>query len=587
MTRKTVHALSVVAAAAALALLAGGCTPFSGPLPGDPAPAPYFIQHLHGEGTFPVNLDLGGATRDVYLTFVNPTFSTAWGSLTVSAASQVPVEEPSAGEPSARIVPEADTTIARTAAAVAAPRRAPTPEEITEFNQDPFGSRGKSAPSLLLFERPPASPLFDAEGSSAGGTFYNIDLSSVDATCRKVVANVPIAGGGTRTLNIWVADNCWYIGGSKAALVRPEMVDAMAGQFLVDGPFNDIYDWVTGMLGAEWGAHPYPELIPANGEITILLCDIEEDDEPEGGIVGYFWSKDNFTTAYEPDSSQRVMFTIDAVMYANGDPGDTDGDGSPWDPTDYWPAEIYSTLAHEFQHMIHFYQRAVLRDAMAAGDTWINEMASQVVEDLLSSDDKLDVIGPRGVDGGDGTAGPPGNTEGRLPMFNAYNDISLADWAGSGALPSYSITYAFGAWLARNYGGAALLDRLMRCTLTGPASIEDIVSQETGRVESFPRLLQRWSAAQLLSDVTDAPPGYRYNTGGFVPSTVGGNEYRLGSIDLFNYSPLPSMYVDGYVGTSQHLSTSSALYEAAIPGTGALDWMLDMPDGVIATIVVR
>ncbi|MCX7030821.1 MAG: peptidase M30, partial [Spirochaetes bacterium] len=260
-----------------------------------------------------------------------------------------------------------------------------------------------------------------------------------------------------------------------------------------------------------------------------------------------------------------------------------------WEYTDYWPEEMYSTLAHEFQHMIHFYQRAVLRDAMADDDTWINEMASQVVEDLLA--DKMAVIGPRGVEGTIGTAGSPGNTEGRLPMFNKYNDVSLSHWIyspPSESLKCYSITYAFGAWLARNYGGAELLNRLMQCELTGPASIEDIVSQDTGRTESFSRILQRWSAAQLLSDVTDAPPGYQYNTGGFVQSSVGSNDYALGSINLFNYSPAPSMYSgSGTVGTSQHLSTSMKLYLADVPASGALDLMLDMPSGLIASVVVK
>ena len=37
----------------ALVLLAVGCTPFSGPLPGNPTPEPYFIEHLQGQGIIP------------------------------------------------------------------------------------------------------------------------------------------------------------------------------------------------------------------------------------------------------------------------------------------------------------------------------------------------------------------------------------------------------------------------------------------------------------------------------------------------------------------------------------------------------
>jgi hypothetical protein len=568
MTRMATYGMRAgsIAAAAALAMVVVGCTPFSGPLPGHPAPGAYFIQHLEGEGTFTVDVDLGGETRDVYLTFANPRPIDAWGDVTVDGSAAARADEDVPGAvPLASVLPPV--------------KRAPTPEAITAYNQNPF-ARGRSAPSLRLLESRPA-PLLDVEGSKDGNVFFNYDLTSVDATCRKVVTDVTIAGGGKRTLNIWVEDACWD--GLKATRVTQTMVDALADRFLLagGGTFDDIYDWATAMLGAEWGPTGSSDLISADDEITILLCDIANDDSPEGGIVGYFWSKDNYTADYEPHSSERIMFTIDAVMYANGD--------GAWDPTDYWPEEIYATLAHEFQHMIHFYQRGVLRGAVSARDVWINEMASQVVEDLLSSDDKLNVMGPRGVDGADGSAGSAGNTDGRLPLFNARNDRSLSDWNYD--LPSYSITYAFGAWLARNYGGAALLNRLMKCTSTGPDSIEDIVSQATGRTEHFARLLQRWGVAQLLSDATDAPPGYRYNAGGFFSSSVGGSAYRLGSINLYNYTyggqVGPYRYDRVTIRLYDPLSTSSALCSAAIPGTGALAWTLHLPAGVIASVLAR
>jgi hypothetical protein len=558
------------AAALALVLFAAGCKPFSGPLPGDPTPEPYFIQHLSGEGTFPLGLDLGNETRDVYLTFVNPNLFSASGMIDVGVG----------------VASEAAGSVAPLAQAVPAPstsRRAPTPEVITTYNQNPFGARGRPAPSLRRLEQA-APPQLDTVGSNVGGTFYNIDLlqTSVPATCRAVVGPIDIGGIESRTLNIWVADDCWFETATRALKITQTMVDALVLQFLQAGLSNDIYDWVTGMLGPEWGSTGITYLIPGNGEITILLCDIENDDEPNFGIVGYFWSKDNYKVGWEPKSSERVMFTIDAVMYANGDiPGPLN-----WQPTDYWPEEIFSTLAHEFQHMIHFYQRGIVRDAMAGGDTWINEMASQVVEDLLA--DKMDVIGPRGVTGTDGSAGAAGNTEGRLPWFNVYNDVSLADWGGTDVYASYSITYAFGAWLARNYGGAMLMNRLMQCTTTGRTSIEDIVSQATGKPEYFPRLMQRWSAAQLLSDATDAPTGYQYNTGTFFTSTVGSATYRLGSINLFNYSPAPTVDITGPVaGTSPHLSTSATLFQAATSATGSLGWALEMPPGLIASVIVK
>ena len=157
-------------------------------------------------------------------------------------------------------------------------------------------------------------------------------------------------------------------------------------------------------------------LIPKNDEITILLTDIDEDNSANGGVVGFFWSKDNFLATTVAGSNERVMFYIDSVMFANGDNG--------WDIDDYWPKELISTLAHEFQHMINFYQKYILLDTDT--DTWINEMLSESTEDLVAT--KIRHIGPRGVDYMDGSAGDPGNTLGRYPLFNANNTLSLTSW---------------------------------------------------------------------------------------------------------------------------------------------------------------
>ena len=98
------------------------------------------------------------------------------------------------------------------------------------------------------------------------------------------------------------------------------MVNALAAKFLTDGT-NDIFGYDTAILGAEWGnvsmSGLASRLVPFNGEITILLSDIGQDNSDSGGIVGYFWAGNNFLPAYEAGSNGRIMFVIDAVMYAN------------------------------------------------------------------------------------------------------------------------------------------------------------------------------------------------------------------------------------------------------------------------------
>ena len=206
--------------------------------------------------------------------------------------------------------------------------------------------------------------------------------------------------------------------------------------------------------------------------------------------------------------------------------------GETWEVTDPRPSTFLSALAHEFQHLIHFYQKPVLRDAIS--ESWLNEQASEVAQDLIA--DKLRGDGPRAVAYDDPGAGESGNLSGRLPRYNLYNDIQVTTW--DGYLANYSINYAFAAYLARNYGGAALYGDIVQSDRSGVAAVEAAVRGQ-GHDASFLDLLTNWAAATLLSDNTDAPAPYQYNTGTWSTSYAGGQQYRLGSINLYNYTYAP------------------------------------------------
>ena len=426
--------------------------------------------------------------------------------------------------------------------------------DITLFNSNPQLYTGrefmKSPAASLAFNAPP-EPLKDTEGQT--GVFYtDIDTSvTVYATCQKVISD------GTKTLNIWVEDASWDDSGAnscqKKYCITQAMVDELGNKFLATGSDNDIYDWVTNIYGAEWGTHRYPSLLIApDNQITILLMDIDGDGAGDnggnGGVVGYFWAKDNYSNDENmggvTGSNQRVMFYVDAVMYANPF-GGTD---SFWEASDYWPEVIYSTLVHEFQHMIHFYQKYVL-NAPASTEVWINEMCSEVTEDLLAA--KLGLSGPRGIESG--TAGASYIYHGRMPRFNRFNYVPLSDWlggedgniTGSGddnVLNSYSVNYAFGAYLARNFGGAELFSNIVQNGQSDYKAIETALNNTNSTSESFTSILQKWGVAVLLSDdpSSDVPIGYRYNQGGYISSYLNTVTYELGSINLFNYE-----YING------------------------------------------
>ena len=351
----------------------------------------------------------------------------------------------------------------------------------------------------------------------------------VPATVRSVVTD------GTRSVALWVADQEWEdTCSSRGDCMTREMVDAIADRFLAPGAGNDIFDWVTTIFGAPWGAHDNPLLIPpqAAREIHIFFFDIENDGYPTGGrIIGYFSRLHNHLQ--QPDhpvfqySSERLAFFMDSPFMAYPT-------GETWEVTDRLPGVSLGTLAHEFQHMIHFYQKPARHDAV--NESWLNEMASEVAEDLIA--DKAMINGPRAVAHDDPTAGEPNNTRGRLPDYNLYNDVQVTSWPRDYPFPNYAITYAFGAYLARNYGGAALFSDIVQSARAGVGAVEAAVRNQ-GHDESFVELMVNWAAATLLSDGTDAPAPYRYNTGSWRTSSTGGEEFRLGSINLYNYVYAP------------------------------------------------
>jgi hypothetical protein len=401
---------------------------------------------------------------------------------------------------------------------------------------------------------------------------YNC-IERTNATARKVVSSIS-TNLGIKRLNIWVSDDSFDSGSgcSKARCVTQDMVNALADYFLVSGLDNDIYDWVTNIYGEEWEANTNGiiGLIPKNDEITILLTDIDEDNSANGGVVGFFWSKDNFLATTVAGSNERVMFYIDSVMFANGDNG--------WDIDDYWPKELISTLAHEFQHMINFYQKYILLDTDT--DTWINEMLSESTEDLVAT--KIRHIGPRGVDYMDGTAGDPGNTLGRYPLFNANNTLSLTSW--NNQLRDYSKVNAFGAYLLRNYGGAKLFHDIMHNGFSDKQAVVDAVNKSAnGKGKTFSDLLREWGVAVMLSDHDNLVDTPEYNTGWFTDNIYGSTTYELGSINFFNYIPQPTIHTTS--GTVE--AQGNYYYKIGDNITGDIILSLELNGQTEATLIAK
>ncbi len=390
-------------------------------------------------------------------------------------------------------------------------------------------------------------------------------METTDATARKVVS--VMTDFGVKTLNIWVSDDSFDSGSgcdTEKCVTQP-MVDALADTFLKTDPENDIYDWVTNIYGEEWGSaaeNKYYYLIPENNEITILLTDIDNDGLPlprEGRVVGYFWAKDNFDNDVFDGSNERVMFYVDSVMFANGETAIT------WSIDDAWPKEIVSTLAHEFQHMIHYYQKNILRYAKINDltDTWINEMLSESTEDIIATK-----IGH--------------NVEGRYPLFNENNTLSLTAW--NNRLEDYSKVNVYGAYLLRNYGGAELLHDIMHNSYEDEQAVVYAVNKsDNGLEKTFADLLSEWGVAVMLSDHDNLVDTPVYNIGALFDDVYGSINYEMNSINLFNYSPPPTTYTTA--GTIQ--PQGNYYYKIGENLTGDINITLELNGQTEATLIAK
>lgn len=440
---------------------------------------------------------------------------------------------------------------------------------ITKFNNNP----GIQLDKGLIKPQYQQRMVSQADKLEVGTSeeFFDDSGNQIKSTVRKIIS----AHG--KNLYMWVADDCWGPSSNKTYHVTQPMIDAFAPKFLNAGADNDIYEWVTNAAGDPWGPTGYSNLIPETDDIHIWLMDIDDDNKTTGTItLGYYYARDNFDKATFEDSNEKLMFTIDAVLF-----GQTTNDS--WSVSDYWPMEFISTLAHEFTHMIYFYQHTILTDQ--EGYTPINEMSAQSVEDLVAN--KILSNGPRGVAYATSNAGKSGNKNGRLPLYNSNNDYNLLDWSENedDVLVNYSKTYALGAYLMRNYGGAKFIRELIQNKSTGANSIVEAVNMNGGAVQDYGDILQRFGAANVLSDQASVETGYSFNKGTWSTSTINGIKYELGSINLYNYSPAP--YIYNILPLTQKPG-SNILYRAGSNINGTQEWQFnEMSTDTRLTVVIK
>jgi hypothetical protein len=377
---------------------------------------------------------------------------------------------------------------------------------ITTFNANPppFTRKADSLPSFSAFGAPLASSYtIDITKKN----FWVEDEASLPYTWYEKPATLRASGSHC---NIWVADENYD--NSSSVNNDNHITSAQANALAVQ--FDFIYGLETAVFGYEYGGGQGGDGgVDKDLKIQILVYDIYKDysSSQTGGTIGFFWSKDEFSDAQLPTeykSNNAEIFYLDAHFI------------------DAYPSTAYSTLAHEFQHMINFNRKSVLHEKNAAA--WYNEMLSMLAEDMIDP-----MIGIPSTDSGHPVSA-------RIPLFlDGYRYSGPTEWhSGDDVFYSYSSAYAFGAFLARNYGGANLVSDISKNSFVDEESISDALAKQ-GNIagSSFTKALAEYGKAMVLNR-TESPS---FNI--TATNSVGSNVYVFTGFDIFS---MLRRNIDGY-----------------------------------------
>ena len=211
------------------------------------------------------------------------------------------------------------------------------------------------------------------------------------------------------------------------------------------------YPTVRAFFGTEWSpgvdGDPHVHILHARGL---------------GSVGGYYSSSDEFVSAVREDSNQMEMFYISLEYEViNSD-------------------SYHGTLAHEFQHMIHWY-------ADRNEDTWLNEGFSVLSSYLAGFD-------PGGFEFG----------------FASRPDTQLTDidYDADDVFASYGAGYMFAAYFLDRFGAEAT-QALVAHPENGLAAVNAVLA-ELGAGVTAEDVFADWVVANLLDDpaIDDGRYGY-------------------------------------------------------------------------------
>ncbi len=324
--------------------------------------------------------------------------------------------------------------------------------------------------------------------------------------------------------------NVWYVA-KNGITVTDSQLNALKTTF------DSIYEKETYLFGSNVPNFPSGEnhdnkiiSVDSNTKVDIIVYDIFGDylttKANGGGTFGYFSSYD---------------FYVNPNRGAEGDIGSNACECIHIDS--YFLSEVerkvYSTVAHEFQHLLHFVNKQLNHESETVNEypsfryseTWFNEMMSMVCEDIMQSQLGLE------------DTNSPKN---RISWFNGGYELGITKWRDKNHAPnagdndvyySYANAYIFGAYLLRNFGGINLIKNLATNDYVNEEAVTNALtntSQNTTSIHTFEQALKEFYHVILN------PKGSSYTLNKGVTYAQNGYTFACTAINLFNYITMSS-----------------------------------------------
>ena len=284
------------------------------------------------------------------------------------------------------------------------------------------------------------------------GTQQLFWVSNVDTnTYRRITATLIYL---TEHVYFWVEDDITY--------QRDELVK------LVNTFEERIYPTDREFFGSEWSPG-----VDEDPHLYILYA-----SDLGFSLAGYFSSSDEYHPLAHEYSNAHEMFMLNA------------------DDLDLGDEYTYGVLAHEFQHMIHWY-----RDRNE--ETWMNEGFSELAAFLNGYE----------VGGFDS-------------IYTLNPDLQVNDWPNDSNLtaPHYGASFLFLTYFLDRYGEQAT-KALVADTLNGMVSVDNVLAQIgvhdpiRGKTPSAEDVFLDWVLASYLKDGSIADGRYTYHNYPNAPQT--------------------------------------------------------------------